>query len=71
MTPFINQLAVEKAAQFTKLINEKCVDISAQLYKADCPPGALIKPPLIADELVINVMLDKIKECIEYLSEKQ
>ena len=67
----IHFYSVEKAAQFTKLINEKCVDISAQLYKADCPPGALIKPPLIADELVINVMLDKIKECIEYLSEKQ
>ena len=55
---------VENAARFTKLINEKCVDISAQLYKADCPPGALIKPPLIADEVVIDVMLEKIKECL-------
>lgn len=60
--------SVETAAQFTKLINEKCVDISAQLYKADCPPGALIKPPLIADEIVIKVMLEKIEECITELA---
>lgn len=58
---------VETAAKFTKLINEACVDISAQLYKAECPPGALIKPPLIADEVVINVMLAKIRECIAKL----
>ncbi len=60
--------SVEKAAEFTKLINEKCVDISAQLYKADCPPGALIKPPLIADEVVVDVMIAKIKACLEELS---
>lgn len=56
--------SVEKAAEFTKLINNKCVDISAQLYKADCPPGALIKPPLITDEVVLDVMVSKIEECM-------
>jgi len=66
----IHFYSVEVAAEFTKLINEKCVDISAQLYKADCPPGALIKPPLIADEVVINVMLEKIRECLVTLSNK-
>lgn len=60
--------SVEKAAEFTKLINQKCVDISAQLYKADCPPGALIKPPLITDEVVLEVMISKIKECLCELS---
>ena len=58
---------VEKAAEFTKLINGKCVDISAQLYKADCPPGALLKPPLIADEVVVDVMIEKIIECLKEL----
>ncbi len=58
---------VEDASRFTKLINEKCVDISAQLYKADCPPGALIKPPLIADETVVDVMLSKVRECLDAL----
>lgn len=60
--------SVEKAAEFTKLINKKCVDISAQLYKADCPPGALLKPPLIANEVVLDVMLSKIRECLCELS---
>jgi len=59
---------VENAARFTKLINERCVDISAQLYKADCPPGALIKPPLIADEKIVDVMLDKIRESLVALA---
>ena len=59
--------SVEKAAEFTKLINDKCVDISAQLYKADCPPGALIKPPLVTDEVVLDVMISKIKECLNEL----
>lgn len=63
----IHFYSVETAAKFTKLINDECVDISAQLYKADCPPGALIKPPLIADEVVVEVMLDKIRECIAKL----
>lgn len=58
---------VETAAKFTKLINDECVDISAQLYKADCPPGALIKPPLIADEVVVDVMLQKIREAVSNL----
>lgn len=66
----IHFYSVETAAEFTKLINEKCVDISAQLYKADCPPGALIKPPLIADEVVIDIMLEKIRECLETLESK-
>lgn len=60
----IHFYSVDKAAAFTRLINDKCVDISAQLYKADCPPGALIKPPLIADDVVLDVMLSKIEECL-------
>ena len=59
--------SVEMAAKFTKLINAECVDISAQLYKAQCPPGALIKPPLIADEKVIDIMLSKIRKCVSEL----
>lgn len=58
---------VEKAAQFTKIINDLCVDISAQLYKPDCPPAVLLKPPLITDEVVLSVLLEKIREGIEKL----
>ena len=67
----IHFFSVETASEFTKLINAECVDISAQLYKADCPPGALIKPPLIADEAVIDVMLKKIRKCISELEKSK
>lgn len=54
--------SVEKAAEFTKIMNDMCVDISAQLYKPDCPPAVLLKPPVIADEKVVEVLLEKIEE---------
>ena len=54
--------SVEKAAQFTKIMNDMCVDISAQLYKPDCPPAVLLKPPAITDDKVIEVLINKIEE---------
>ncbi len=54
--------SVEKAAEFTKIMNDMCVDISAQLYKPDCPPAVLLKPPATTDEKVIEVLLKKIEE---------
>ncbi len=54
--------SVEKAAEFTKIMNDLCVDISAQLYKPDCPPAVLLKPPVITDEKVLEVLLQKIRE---------
>jgi len=54
--------SVEKAAEFTKIMNDLCVDISAQLYKPDCPPAVLLKPPVITDEIVLDVLLEKIEE---------
>ena len=60
--------SVEKAAEFTKIMNEMCVDISAQLYKPDCPPAVLLKPPVITDEAVLDVILAKIEEGLLKLS---
>ncbi len=60
--------SVEKAAEFTKIMNELCVDISAQLYKPDCPPAVLLKPPVITDEKVLAVLLEKIREGLEKLA---
>lgn len=54
--------SVERAAEFTKIMNDMCVDISAQLYKPDCPPAVLLKPPVITDEIVLEVILAKIEE---------
>ncbi|MBR6719602.1 MAG: aminotransferase class III-fold pyridoxal phosphate-dependent enzyme [Clostridia bacterium] len=54
--------SVEKAAEFTKIMNGMCVDISAQLYKPDCPPAVLLKPPVITDDKVLSVLIEKINE---------
>ena len=59
---------VEKAAAFTKIMGELCVDMSAQLYKADCPPAVLLKLPLITDEVVLDVVCDRVRQGLERLS---
>ena len=59
--------SVERAAEFTKIMNDMCVDISAQLYKPDCPPAVLLKPPVTANETVIEVLLLKIEEGLHKL----
>lgn len=60
--------SVEKAAEFTKIMNDLCVDISAQLYKPDCPPAVLLKPPVITDDKVLKVLLEKIEEGLKKLA---
>ncbi len=37
-----------------KLGHDYCIDVSAQTYKADCPPAALTKFPLIASEKLLD-----------------
>lgn len=59
--------SVEKAAEFTHIINDLCVDISAQLYKPDCPPAVLLKPPVTTDDKVLEVLLAKIEEGLQKL----
>ena len=53
---------IEKAAAFTKIMNDMNVDISAQLYKPNCPPAVLLKPPAIMDDVVLEVLFQKIEE---------
>ena len=38
-------------------MNRRCVDISAQTYKPNCPPVALTKLPLIATETMVGRLL--------------
>ena len=37
---------------------ERCIDASAQIYKANCGPAMLMKPPVIASEATIDYILD-------------
>ena len=56
----------EKAAAFAEEINKRCcIDISAQTYKANCPPAALMKLPLIATKATVDFVADSIDRILE------
>lgn len=59
---------IKKAAEFTKIMHDMCIDISAQLYKADCPPAVLIKMPMIMTDNVLAFFVKKLKEGLEKLT---
>lgn len=45
------------------------LDISAQTYKADCPPALLTKLPLIADHGLVDFVVDRIRQTLAQFSE--
>jgi len=47
-----------RAKAFASTLNGLGIDISAQRYKADCPPTAMLKPPLIAGVDAIDMLVD-------------
>ena len=55
---------VDAAAAFAKVVNGMCIDVSAQLYKANCPPAVLLKLPLVASEAVLAVCLEKFEAAL-------
>lgn len=56
---------VQSAAAFAKYLNDGCVDISAQLYKAHCPPVVLLKPPVICGREAMDFLLGKLREALD------
>ena len=61
-TLFFNSL--ESAKAFTRELNRRGFDISAQTYKADCPPAVLTKIPLITTPVVVDFILQRMEEAI-------
>jgi len=49
--------ALPEAREFVARLNRRGFDISAQTYKADCPPVVLTKIPLIADNATVDHIL--------------
>lgn len=47
----------QTVTRFTEKLNEACIDVSAQTYKASCPPAALTKPPTIATREMIDYVV--------------
>ena len=58
----------EKAVAFCKKMSQDyCIDVSAQTYKADCPPAALMKPPLITSVKVLDIVKNAIDKALSAL----
>jgi acetylornithine/succinyldiaminopimelate/putrescine aminotransferase len=58
----------EKAVAFCKLLTARGIDISAQTYKADCPPAALTKLPLTASYKTVDFLLNLMEETLKELN---
>lgn len=57
---------VDTAAKCAKLVNSHYIDTSAQLYKVNCPPAILLKPPVISTketlDYIANALADSLKQ---------
>ena len=53
---------VEEAKKFMGELHERCIDASAQIYKQNCLPAVLFKPPLTADRDAIDFICGVIDE---------
>ncbi|NLD88448.1 MAG: aminotransferase class III-fold pyridoxal phosphate-dependent enzyme, partial [Clostridiales bacterium] len=51
---------LDQAKTFAKALNSECIDASAQVYKAECPPAVLLKPPVIASGKVLSYICERI-----------
>jgi len=56
---------LNRATAFTRALNARGLDISAQTYKADCPPVVLTKLPLTADAAMIDFVVHAMREGLE------
>jgi 4-aminobutyrate aminotransferase-like enzyme len=56
--------SVDKAVAFVRQLNEAGIDISAQTYKADCPPAALTKLPLVSTHKMVDFLVGKMDEAL-------
>jgi acetylornithine/succinyldiaminopimelate/putrescine aminotransferase len=59
---------LEKAKAFAGDLNRRGLDVSAQVYKADCPPVVLFKLPLIADRAMIDFVVRMMSKTLKELS---
>ena len=65
----IHFMNLSLAARFASLMNAKCIDVSAQTYKTNCPPAALMKLPMIASVKAINYLTDQMADVMDQLAQ--
>ena len=58
---------IESARAFVGALVDGGIDISVQTYKADCPPAALTKLPLIAGTQAVDMLLGRMDEAMRRL----
>ncbi len=61
---------VEATVAFVKKLNAKGIDISAQVYKAFCPPAALVKLPVIATTKLVDWLVERMDEALREVERK-
>lgn len=59
---------LEPATAFAKALNISGFDISAQTYKADCPPVVLTKLPIIAGYETVDLLVNAMRDVLATLS---
>lgn len=60
-----------RAEDFCRRMNAACVDVSVQSYKANCPPVALTKLPVIVSRTIIGALADKMARCLETIGKER
>jgi acetylornithine/succinyldiaminopimelate/putrescine aminotransferase len=65
-TLFFHEL--ETARDFTARLRELGLDVSAQTYKAECPPAVLTKLPLIAGAEVVDFIIERMEQALTNLA---
>ena len=60
--------SVETTVAFTTYLTAAGIDISAHTYKAECPPAALTKIPLISTYKMIDFLIGKMDEALARLN---
>lgn len=59
--------SVDATVQFVRQLNAAGIDISAHTYKAECPPAALTKIPLISTVKMVDFLIAKMRQALETL----
>jgi acetylornithine/succinyldiaminopimelate/putrescine aminotransferase len=59
--------STEQTIRFVASLNAAGIDISAQTYKASCPPSALTKLPLVATHAVVEFLVRRMDEALRAL----
>lgn len=57
----------QQALAFIHALNQAGIDISAQTYKAQCPPAALTKIPLISSRKMVDFLIGKMDQALSGL----